>query len=171
MEQYDTNGDGKVAGDELEKAPGLKAALPRMDTDGDKAISADEVTARVKVWQGMQTGVTSFAFSVSMDGSPLPEAIVTFEPEPFLGDEIKAATATTNQSGSGRASVPKEQRPDPSWPSGVQLGLYRVRISKIVGGKESIPAKYSTDTTLGQEVAFDVPEIANNRVVYVLNSN
>jgi hypothetical protein len=41
MEMYDENGDGQVAGDELEKAPGLKAALPRMDTNTDKAVTAD----------------------------------------------------------------------------------------------------------------------------------
>ena len=40
--RYDTNGDGKVAGEELDKAPGLKAALPRMDSNGDNAVSADE---------------------------------------------------------------------------------------------------------------------------------
>src|SRR5690349_10959169 len=42
MEQYDTNKDGKVAGDELEKAPSLKAALKNLDTDGDGAVSAEE---------------------------------------------------------------------------------------------------------------------------------
>src|SRR5262245_76907 len=45
MQQYDTNGDGVVNGEELEKAPGLKAALPRLDSNGDKGISADEVAA------------------------------------------------------------------------------------------------------------------------------
>ena len=60
MEQYDTNGDGIVAGEELENAPGLKAALATMDTNGDKGISADEVTARINVWKQMRTGVFSF---------------------------------------------------------------------------------------------------------------
>ena len=43
--------------------------------------------------------------------------------------------------------------PDDSSP-GVACGLYRVEISKLVGGKETIPAIYNTDTILGQEVAM-----------------
>src|ERR1700755_12959 len=83
MEQYDTNGDGKVAGDELEKAPSLKAALPRLDSNGDGAVSADEVAARVNAWKDMQTGMTSFSCRVTLDGQPLPGAKVTLEPEAF----------------------------------------------------------------------------------------
>jgi hypothetical protein len=33
-----------------------------------------------------------------------------------------------------------------------------------------IPAKNNEQTILGQEVAADVPEIANNRVVYALTT-
>ena len=35
------------------------------------------------------------------------------------------------------------------------MGFYRVRISKQVNGKEAIPARYNTSTTLGIEVAPD----------------
>jgi hypothetical protein len=34
-----------------------------------------------------------------------------------------------------------------------------VKISKQVNGVETVPAKYNTETTLGQEVAGDVPSI------------
>src|SRR3954470_24549559 len=83
MEQYDTNGDGKVAGDELEKAPSLKAALPRLDTDGDGGVSADEVAARVNVWKSMESGLTTVPCRVTLDGQPLVDAKVTLEPETF----------------------------------------------------------------------------------------
>lgn len=170
MEYYDTNGDGNVAGDELEKAPGLKAALPRLDTNGDGAVNADEVAARVGVWQDMGTGLMSFVFKVTLDGKPLETASVTFEPEAFLGDEIKPASCTTDFVGMGGATIPKDQRPDPTTPPGMHLGLYKVKISKVVGGKETVPRKYNEDTILGQECAPDVSEIANNRVVYTLTS-
>ena len=52
--------DGSVAGEELEKAPGLKAALPHLDTNGDKAVTADEVAALVDMWQRSQLGVMMF---------------------------------------------------------------------------------------------------------------
>ena len=170
VEAYDKNGDGIVSGSELDSAPTLKAALPRLDTNSDKGVSAEEVSARIDAWKGMRTGLTTFAFTVTLDGSPLSDAVVTFEPEPALGESIKPAIATTNQTGSGRASIPKEQRPDPTSPPGMHIGMYRVKVSKMVGGKELIPAKYNTDTILGQEVAPDVSEIANNRVIYTLST-
>jgi hypothetical protein len=40
---------------------------------------------------------------------------------------------------------------------GVQPGLYRVEVSKMVDGKETIPSKYNTETTLGVEVAQGSP--------------
>jgi hypothetical protein len=170
MEMYDTNGDGKVAGDELEKAPGLNAALKRLDTNGDKGVSADEVTERVKLWQAMKTGLVSFSFTATLDGRPLEGAVVTFEPEAFLGDAIKQAVATTDGFGSGGPTVPKELRVDSDTPPGVAYGLYQVKISKMVDGKETIPSKYNEQTTLGQEVMHDVPEIANRRVAFTLTT-
>lgn len=170
MEQYDTNGDGKVAGDELEKAPSLKAALPRLDTDKNVDVTADEVAARVGVWKGTGTGLMTFPFLVTLDGAPLTEATVTFVPDPSLGDEVKQASTKTNMSGRGSASVAKEDLPDPTYPGGVQLGFYTVKISKLVGGKETIPAKYNEQSILGQEVSPDVPEIGNGRVAYALSS-
>jgi hypothetical protein len=171
MEQYDANGDGVVAGAELDGAPGLKAAVARLDTNGDQGVSAEEVAQRIGKWQAIGTGLISFGFTVTLNGSPLEGATVTFEPEAFLGDEIKPAVATTDMFGSGGPSIPKELRPDPkTTPPGIQMGLYRVKISKMVGGKETIPRKYNEQTVLGQEAALDVPEIANRRVVYSLTT-
>src|SRR3954471_20246216 len=56
IEMYDKNGDGVISGDELEHAPALKAALGNLDTNRDKAVSAEEVTARVNAWKAMKTG-------------------------------------------------------------------------------------------------------------------
>jgi hypothetical protein len=170
MEQYDTNTDGVVNGEELEKAPGLKAALSTLDANGDKGVSADEIAARIEKWKVMRTGLMSFGFTVLLDGKPLDGATVTFEPESFLGTEIKRATSPTNMFGGGGATIAKEDRPDPTSPPGMQLGIYKVKISKNVGGRELIPAKYNEATTLGQEVAVDVPQILSNRVTYTLTS-
>ncbi len=165
MEMYDTNGDGRVAGEELENAPSLKSALSRLDTDGDQAVSADEVAARVKVWQNSQLAVLPLTINVTLDGRPLAGATVTFEPEPFLGDYIAMATATTDEFGGSSPSVPKELRPDPErTPSGIQLGLYRVKVSKVVNGQERIPSKYNEETILGQEISPDVKEMASLRL-------
>jgi hypothetical protein len=169
MELYDTNADGQVAGEELEKAPGLKALLATGDANQDGAISAEEVTARINKWQEQKTGVTMFSFIVTLNGKPLEGANVVFEPAPFLGDEIKAAVGETAFGGSGGASIPKDQRPSPTSPPGMHLGLYQVKISKTANGAETIPAKYNTETTLGQEVAGDVPSLLKG-VTYKLTT-
>jgi hypothetical protein len=169
IELYDTNADGKVAGDELAKAPGLAAMVATADTDKDGALSAEEVTARIYKWKEQQTGVTIFSFTATLNGKPLEGAVVTFEPESFLGDEIKPAVGDTAFGGSGGASIPKDQRPTPTSPPGMHLGAYRVKISKQVNGVETVPAKYNTETTLGQEVAGDAPSIIQG-VVYKMTS-
>lgn len=171
MELYDANGDGKVAGDELAKAPGLQALVATADADKDGGISAEEVTARIDKWKEQKTGVTIFSFLVTLNGKPLEGASVTFEPESFLGEEIKTAVGETGFGGNGGASIPKDQRPSPTSPPGMQLGLYRVKVSKMVNGQESIPPRYNQQSVLAQEVAGDVPEILSGKVVYSLTTN
>ena len=46
MEQYDSDGDGKVGKSELKSAPGLNAALDRIDENGDGAKSKKSSSAR-----------------------------------------------------------------------------------------------------------------------------
>ena len=40
----------------------------------------------------------------------------------------------------------------------------------MVNGKETLPARYNTDTTLGQEVSYDDPGVKNRNVIYALKS-
>jgi hypothetical protein len=171
MEQYDKDGDGKVAGDELENAPSLKAALKNLDTDGDGAVSADEVTARVNAWKDMKTAMTSVSCRVTLNGQPLGGAKVTLEPEAFLGEAIKAASDTTDVLGSASPTIPKDQRPDPKLPGGVNFGLYKVRISKLVNGQETIPARFNSETKIGQEVSYDDPGTKGGNIVYALKTD
>jgi hypothetical protein len=168
MDEYDTNGDGAVSGDELEKAPGLKAALSNLDKDGDSQVTATEVTERVQAWQNQNTGLTNVRCLVIMDGRPLSGAEVVFEPESFLGGEIETAVGMADSSGTVSPVIPKDQRPTPQTPPGLRLGLYKVRISKIVGGKETVPARYNADTTLGQEVSADDPSMNQSQIVFKL---
>jgi len=167
---YDKNGDGVISGDEFNHAPALKEALPRLDTNGDNGVSADEIAARVIAWKAMQIGMTSFRCHVALDGEPLVGATVTFEPEPFLGEDIKTAIGVTNPFGDAAPAIPKEQRPDPKLPGGIHLGLYKVRISKIVNGKETLPARYNAQTTLGQEVSNDDPAVQRMNMTFDLKT-
>jgi hypothetical protein len=170
IQEYDKDGDGKVAGDELEKAPALKSALKNLDTNGDGAVTADEVTARVNVWKEMKTAMAAVQCKVTLDGEPLGGATVVFEPEAFLGENIKKAEDVSTMYGDAAPTIAPEDRPDPKLPGGVNLGLYKVRISKMVNGKDIVPARYNKETILGQEVSYDAPEIRSRKMVFALKS-
>jgi len=172
LEMYDANDDGYLAGEELDKVPGLKAAIETLDTDKDGKVSERDIAARIETWQSTRLGLLPLTLTVTINGRPLQDATVTFEPEAFLGNEIKPASSKTDEFGGGAPTVPKELRPDPErTPAGVALGFYRVKISKVVNGKETIPRKYNEETFLGQEVAPDVPELASLRLTYSLSTN
>ena len=148
MEQYDTNKDGKVAGDELLKAPSLRDAIARLDgnKDGNKdgGVSADEVTAMIEEWQEMKIGLMSLSCRVNYRGRPLPGATVVFEPEKFLGENIKACQGTTDRTGMVSLTIPDAELP------GVAPGLYLV---KITSTQAKLPAAYNEQTVLGLEVS------------------
>jgi len=164
IEMYDTNGDSALSGDELEKVPSLKSAIQRIDADGDGRVTAAEIADRVEQWQEVGLGTMAVRMTVYLDGSPLADATITFEPEPFLGEDVQTAIGTTGPDGSAEMSIPKKKRSAPDAPPGVNFGLYKVRISKEDGG-EQVPAKFNTATTLGQEVAFDAPVVKQGIVL------
>lgn len=146
LEQYDTNKDGKIAGEELNASPALRSAIQRVDTDGDQAISADEITARVEKWQESKLGLTSARCTVQFRGQPLPNAKVVFEPEAFLGEAIIAGEGITGQTGSASIKQPENKLP------GMPLGFYKV---KVTSDSMQIPVIYNENTTLGVEIASD----------------
>jgi hypothetical protein len=150
IEMYDTDKDGKISGAELDKCPALKAAMTQIDTTGDKTITAAKITARIKAWQNSKLGRNALSCNVLHNGKPLADADVNFVPEKFLGESMKTASGKTDQNGMAMMSVPTSGERDD--PPGVPPGLYRVEITKA---GENIPAKYNTDTTLGQEQALD----------------
>ncbi len=171
MDQYDTNGDGVVAGDELDKVPALKSSLTQLDTDKDGGVSADEIATVIQHWQEMPLGMMAMGFKLTLDWVPVEDATVTFEPEELLGGNVKPAVATTDSFGTGGPVIPKEQRPDPAHtPPGVQMGFYKVKVSKTENNKETIPAKYNLNTVFGQLIMPDETNIMNRRVVYAMTT-
>jgi len=171
MEMYDKDGDGFIAGAELDASPELKAAMETIDADKDGKVTDEEIAQRVEAWQANRTGITAVRCSVTFDGRPVEGATVTFEPARFLGGEIQSAIGKTSLDGIATPIIPKEKRPRADTPPGIQLGLFKVRISKEVNGKETIPARYNSESVLGQQVAPDDPAMLRQRMEFALKSD
>jgi hypothetical protein len=155
LEAYDKNADGKIAGDELDSTPALKAALRDLDSDGDRGLSKEEIGQRIQKWLDRKGGLVVLPCRVLWNGQPLAEATIRLVPEEFLGQDIKPAEGVTNELGIANIMLAPEDRPDPTFPQGIRPGFFTVQVSKLSGGKEQIPDKYNTRTTLGAEVSYD----------------
>jgi len=149
--EYDTNGDGAISGAELDQCPALKSALKKYD-NGTGKITAADITERILKWQESRICMSQQPILLTLDGKPLTGATVTAEPEKFLGPAIPAATGVSNAMGTVWPQVAQNK-------PGVFFGLYKLRVSKQVDGKETIPARYNTQTELGFEKAPDGPSL------------
>ena len=147
MAEYDTNHDGFLDAQELERCPALKRILELIDQNGDKRLSAAEIAARIEVYQDSQIALKNVGCQVSLDGRPLQGATVTYVPEKFMGPSLKRASGVSDHLGAVELRTEGEKLP------GVQPGLFRVLVSKQnAAGQETIPARYNQDSTLGVEV-------------------
>jgi hypothetical protein len=157
MVECDANQDGSLDAAELERCPGLRAAQAAMDADGNGQLTESEIADRIESYVGDELVVTTFPCHVLFDGRPLVGAEVTLVPESFLGPALKPAAGVTGEGGNAVLSVPEVQE---KGFAGVYCGLYRIQISlRNAAGAELVPAKYNTQTTLGQEVAPGVREL------------
>src|SRR5262245_4204076 len=145
INQLDKNKNGQLDGGELNSCPALKLALPAIDKNGDKSISADELKQRVELYN--RHGVVSLTCTVTFDGAPMAGAIVTFEPEPFMGSGLKSATTTCDKNGvSGEFQI--DGKP---W-TAIPAGLYRIKVTK---DGANLHPRYNTETILGREIVND----------------
>jgi hypothetical protein len=152
MDLYDVNHDGKIDANELKQCPALLENMDLMDANHDGVLTLDEITAHMRQLKESPAVVVSGNTQVSLDGRPLAGATVTYEPEKFMGPAYQAASGVTDSA--GFADIKGQ---DPKYP-GLYLGFYRVRISKVQGGKESLPSRYNTETILGKELGGGGPQ-------------
>jgi hypothetical protein len=148
---YDSDGDGILSAGELERAPGLRASL--CDTNKDGRITADEIIERINKYQSDRVGLISFEVHVTLNDKPLKGATVKFIPEEFLSDWIQPGSGTTDANGLAFIGMdPSLLRQDLKSMPLMHCGIYRVEITQP---QTSIPARYNTNTVIGQEIAAD----------------
>jgi hypothetical protein len=162
LASLDKDGDKLLSEEEIEASPSLTAAMPTTDKDGDKQISDTELKQRVEEYRDDYLALMPFACLVVQDGYPVVDATVRLVPASFMSDSIKPAIGKTDSEGFTVLAINGMEIP------GVQVGMYRVEISKRDDGEEAIAAQFNSETKLGQEVASDVEGIERD-VVFELN--
>jgi len=158
---YDTNGDGSISGDELNRVPALKASFAQVDSDNDKRLTAQEIEDRVTQWQNSKVAEMPVRCKVTINGFPLKDAEVKFIPEGFLGTDLPSAEGVTTEDGVAVISMPKEKLSDSRYPA-VACGWYKITVTSAVS---KIPSRYNTDTTFGCEVAMNAGWLAAGEVL------
>jgi hypothetical protein len=152
IKMYDKNKDGKISGAEFDQVPSLLVSLPIIKSTKDKGITAAEITGRIKDWQKTKIGrVGGVNAVVTRNGKPLVGAEVKFVPEKFLGGSVPECKSASPTGADGSAEITEPV--GVGEPRGVPPGYYRVEITMPDG---SIPAKYNTQTILGEEVYPDL---------------
>ena len=148
IELYDKNGDALLDAGELKLVPGIAEGMARVDTDADGRVSAAEIAKRVEHWSNSKTRINRIAARVLVDQRAVPGLEVNFEPEPFLAQWITAGRGKTDDLGVieplGATSHP-----------GMNLGYYKIKVSRVINGKETLPARYNERTELGAEITDD----------------
>jgi hypothetical protein len=151
--EYDTNHDGFLSADELERCPALKNGLVTMDKNKDGKLSSEEIADRLRLYNESKVGAVSIVVTVTLDGQPLPDATVTFIPEKFLGPAFKPASGVTQAR--GKAFLKMEGAPA----AGLPYGLYRIEVSRKGSNGEELPAQYNEKSVLGVELGPDSESI------------
>jgi hypothetical protein len=155
---YDTNNDGLLDDQELNRVPGIAKYKSLYDLDNNGSVSQDEVFARLDLWKSQGLGFRSLVIGVTMDGRPLVGAHIKLVPEPYLGEAVHMAVGETDSSGEATMATDLEHLPPrlaERGIAGVTGGTYKIEVTHP---SKNIPARYNTATTIGEEVASDTIE-------------
>lgn len=147
FELYDANQDGKLDGKELDQCASLAFALVELDVNNDRAIDIAELTSRLQTYVDVGVARKVFSAQLTLDDAPLGEAEVRLIPEEFMLGVVGEGVGVADALGMVMVSIPEVD------PPGVNVGFYRVQVSKKdASGQETVPAKFNAQTTLGVEV-------------------
>jgi hypothetical protein len=155
MELYDANHDGALSKEELAKCPAMLGKLVVYDQNANGSVESAEIAKRLTDLLSAKIALTRLQCRVTFRGRPLRGATVIFEPEPYLGDEVKAATGVTDEHGVAAPSIPKEAMPENLRRMAfVHCGVFKVRVTHPT---IKLPARYNTATELGYETEVGNP--------------
>ncbi len=145
---FDKDGNGSLSADEWGASKSLESAISRVDSDGDKNLTRDEIAKRIQYYVEFRVGLAPVLCTIVQGGRPVAGAKVTYEPEAFMDEAAVPGEGVTDETGRTRISVAEEHLPSPAH-AGVRPGFYRVRVTRSNGAEV-------TKLDAGVECAGDV---------------
>jgi hypothetical protein len=141
IEIYDKNDDGKLSADELKASLALAAAGRRVDLNGDKQLTREEIRTRMEALDS-QSDYIGLDVLITLKGKQLVGAVLTLSPEPFLGNGFPTFTGTINDGGGCPLQSDGKELP------GIPTGFYQAKIvSTEKGITVSRGVEIADDTT------------------------
>jgi hypothetical protein len=148
----DSNRSGAI--DPAEMTHALRSGAAKIDADGNGVLTAGELEQRLRRYEEFPVDNLPLGCIVRLDGRPLAEGQVRLVPEQYFGRSRRIVLGRTDPHGIVDFKVEGNDA------FGVPQGIYRIEVSKPdAAGKETVPARYNTNSQLGQEIAFDRREI------------
>lgn len=152
MGLYDADADGNLSEAELKKCPAIQSALTIYDTNSDKAVTSEEIAARLQRLLDERNGLLMLHAMVTLDKRPLSGATIKFVPEAIVAEAIKPAQGQTDANGRCMPAIAPEDSPTPSRSvQAIQPGLYRVEITH---SSKTLPPRYNVNSELGVDVSY-----------------
>ena len=153
LEAHDTDGNGALSSEELKALPPVFGAQQQYDSDGNGELSAAELAARFeKVFDPNMGGVLPVRCRVTRNGTPLADAEIRFVPPKVLEGVLPPASGFSESDGIVAPGLAPEDVPE-NFPNKrvpvMRPGIYLVEVTH---SKLQIPPQYNTQTTLGLEV-------------------
>lgn len=152
LEEFDADGDGALNSEELQAAPGIAAAVPLMDADGNRQLTADEIAAELQKWRDEKAALISLSCRVTQKGRPVSGAQVRLVPEACFDDTIPDASGVSDAAGNADLSCDPEHKPETlkSYRA-VKPGIYRVEVTHP---SITVPPEFNSSTTIGAAVSL-----------------
>jgi hypothetical protein len=148
--EYDKDHDGLLNREEVKAFPPLAAAAAAYDSNGDSAVSEEELDSRLNKLFNSSASLTGVRCEVTQAGRPLSGARVLMRPVAMLADAIKPAEGTTDEFGVAMPAISDANLPNNLKGTSLMYpGLYHVEITHP--GRQ-LPAKFNTASELGCEI-------------------
>lgn len=148
----DADGDGILAGRELQAVPAISMLLDSTDADKDQRLTVKEIRSWLEAVRNSRVAVTSCRCGVTQNGRPLKGVTVRLVPCSFMSRQTMPAEGITDAAGFARPTMADSPY------EGVHCGLYRVELEGVGLDGKPLPARYNTASTLGLAIGGTLPE-------------